>query len=60
MNDFEEFENLEEEEEIVHKMNCKYVIMHYIICTCCVIIVVACTVLYVYHGFDVNCLCCCV
>ena len=37
MNDFEEFENLEEEEETTHKMNCKYVICMY---TCCVTIVI--------------------
>ena len=32
MNDFEEFENLEEEEETVHKRNCKYAIYVYHSC----------------------------
>ena len=31
MNDFEEFENLEEEEESIHKMNCKYAIYVYVV-----------------------------
>ena len=37
MNDFEEFESLEEEETATHKMNCKYTlhVLLYVISTMC-------------------------